>query len=86
MKVTVIPEDRWVRRDGDQAILPDWPFDDASIHAIQWEGNQGEIEYNGTPKRRNDSFTNPAMLKPYLDALDAYLATIPVPVPPEPES
>jgi hypothetical protein len=84
MKVTVIPEDRWIRRDGTQANLPDWSFDDANVHAIQWDGAKGEIEYNGTPKRRNDSFTSAAILAPYLAALDAYLASIPVPEPPEP--
>jgi hypothetical protein len=86
MKVTIIPQDRWIRRDGTQANLPDWSFDDANVHAIQWDGAKGEIEYNGTPKRRNDSFTSAAILAPYLAALDAYLASIPEPEPtPEPE-
>jgi hypothetical protein len=84
MKVTIIPQDRWIRRDSTQANLPDWSFDDANIHAIQWDGAKGEIEYNGTPKRRNDSFTSAAILAPYLAALDAYLASIPEPEPPEP--
>ena len=85
MKVTIIPEDRWIRRDGTQANLPDWSFDDANVHAIQWDGAKGEIEYNGTPKRRNDSFTSATILAPYLAALDAYLASIPEPELPEPE-
>jgi hypothetical protein len=84
MKVTIIPEDRWIRRDGTQANLPDWSFDDANIHAIQWDGAKGEIEYNGTPKPLNDSFTSSAILAPYLAALDAYLASFPEPEP-EPE-
>lgn len=81
MKVTIIPEDRWIRRDGTQSNLPDWSFDDANIHAIQWDGAKGEIEYNGTPKRRNDSFTSSAIIAPYLAALDAYLASIAEPEP-----
>jgi hypothetical protein len=85
MKVTIIPQDRWIRRDGTQANLPDWSFDDANVHAIQWDGAKGEIEYNGTPKRRNDSFTSAAILAPYLAALDAYLASIPEPEPTEPQ-
>ena len=85
MRVTIIPVDRWIRRDGTQANLPDWSFDDANIHAIQWDGTKGEIEYNGTPKRRNDSFTSAAILAPYLAALDAYLASIPAPGPIEPQ-
>ena len=84
MKVTIIPEDRWIRRDGTQANLPDWSFDDANIHAIQWDGSKGEIEYNGTPKRRNDSFTSAAIIAPYLAALDAYLASVSEPEPTEP--
>lgn len=84
MKVTIIPEDRWIRRDGTQANLPDWSFDDANIHAIQWDGAKGEIEYSGSPKRRNDSFTSAAIIAPYLAALDAYLASIPEPEPTEP--
>lgn len=74
MRVTVIPEDRWVRRDDDQANLSDWPFDDANIHAIQWYGEDGEIEYKGRPKPPNAVITDAAILQPYLDALDAELA------------
>jgi hypothetical protein len=74
MRVTIIPEDRWLRRDDDMAKLPEWPFDDANIHAIQWYGEDGEIEYDGHPKPPNEAFVDPAVLQPYLDALDAYLA------------
>jgi hypothetical protein len=74
MRVTVIPEDRWVRRDNDAANLPEWPFDDANIHAIQWYGEDGEIEYKGRPKPPNGAFGDAVILQPYLDALDAFLA------------
>lgn len=73
MRVTIIPVDRWIRRDDDAANLPDWPFDDANIHAIQWYGTEGEIEYSGHPKPPNEFITDPAILTSYLDALDAYL-------------
>lgn len=76
MRITIIPEDRWIRRDGDQAKLPDWPFDDANIHAIQWYGADGEIEYEGRPKPPNETITDPAILAPYLVALDAYLSSL----------
>lgn len=76
MRVTIIPEDCWVRRDTDSANLPEWPFDDANIHAIQWYEDNGEIEYNGKPKPPNEAFTNSAILAPYLDALDAHLEQI----------
>jgi hypothetical protein len=74
MRVTIIPADRWVRRDVDAANLPDWPFDDATIHAIQWYDTEGEIEYSGRPKPPNEEFTDPSVLQPYLTALDEYLA------------
>ena len=73
MRVTVIPSDRWIRCDDQAANLPDWPFDDAAIHAIQWYGTEGEIEYIGRPKPPNELFTDSAVLQPYLDALDEYI-------------
>ena len=83
MRVTVIPADRWIRRDDDAANLPDWPFDDASIHAIQWYGEDGEIEYTGRPKPSNEEITDPAILQPYLTALDEHLAALAQTAPPE---
>jgi hypothetical protein len=74
MRITVISADRWIRRDDDAANLPEWPFDDANIHAIQWYDTEGEIEYTGRPKPPNQIITDAAVLQPYLDALDAYLA------------
>ena len=84
MRITIVPEDRWIRRDSDQVKLPQWPFSDANIHAIQWDGQAGEIEYKGTPPPPNSSFNSVAILTPYLTALDEYLASIPEPAPPEP--
>lgn len=88
MRVTVIPGDRWIRRDDDAANLPDWPFKDANIHAIQWYDTEGEIEYVGRPKPPNTNFSDPALLQPYLAALDLYLASLPEPITPSfpPES
>jgi hypothetical protein len=76
MRVTIVPDDRLVRRDNDIAILPEWQFDDANIHAIQWYGEDGEIEYNGRPKPPNERFVDPTILEPYLVALDAFLETL----------
>ena len=84
MRITIVPEDRWIRRDSDQVKLPQWPFSDANIHAIQWDGQAGEIEYKGTPPPPNSSFNSVAILTPYLTALDEYLASIPPPEPPLP--
>lgn len=74
MKVTVIPADRWIKRDAEEANLPNWPFTDADIHAIQWDDQSGEIEFDGSPKPANQVFTDFAILQPYLDALDAHKA------------
>jgi hypothetical protein len=83
MKITVIPSDRWIRRDNDAANLPTWPFDDADIHAIQWYNDSGEIEFDGTPKPANQLTSDISVVTPYLEALDAYLASVPEPEEPE---
>lgn len=79
MRATIIPTDHWIRRDNDAVNLPEWPFDDANIHAIQWYDTEGEIEYNVRPKSPNEMFDDIERLQPYFDALDAYLATLPRP-------
>ena len=85
MQITVIPADRWIRCDADSARLPEWPFSDVAIHAIQWDGSSGWIEYAGTPKPPNEPLESDAMLQPYVGALAAYLASLQVdPGPPEP--
>lgn len=76
MKATVIPEDKWIRRDDDAAVLEAWPFDDAHIHAIQWENGKGEIELKGDPRPANQAITDDSVLTPYLEALDERLAEL----------
>lgn len=78
MRVIIVPSDRFIRRDDDAANLPDWPFDDQNIHAIQWYDTHGEIEYSGTPKPLNKLIDTSDVLLPYLEALDDYLANRPV--------
>lgn len=51
------------------------PFD---VHAVQWDGTSGEIEYKMTQcshcgarsKKHNEPFTDPAPYQPLLDAWD----------------
>lgn len=74
MRVTVIPVDRFIRCDNRSAHLPEWPFEDDSIHAIQWYEDHGEVELEGVPKPPNEPITDEAVVQPYVDALDAYLA------------
>jgi hypothetical protein len=72
MRVTIIPEDRFIRKDDVMVNLPEWNFNDSNIHAIQWYETQGEIEYKENPPR-NEVIEDSSILQPYLDALDEYL-------------
>lgn len=72
MRVTIIPEDRWIRKDQIEVHLPEWNFNDSNIHAIQWYDNEGEIEYSGNPPK-NEIIADISILQPYLAALDEYL-------------
>jgi hypothetical protein len=80
MRVTIVPEDHLIIRDTTIVNLPDWPFEDGHIHAIQFLDGAGERELKGPPPR-NEPFEGTTPLQPYLAALDAYLASLP----PEPE-
>jgi hypothetical protein len=86
MRVTIIPEDKFIRKDDIMINLPEWNFDDSNIHAIQWYDTEGEIEYKGTPNPTNTSFQDTSILEPYINSLEAYLdaqsAIVPPPPPP----
>ena len=73
MRVTIVPVDKFIRRDDVMVNLTEWNFDDPNIHAIQWYDTEGEIEYTRKPKPSNEIFTNSSILEPYLNALDEYL-------------
>lgn len=45
MKLTVVPSDKVIIKDGVSLECQNWPFDDSNINAIQWDGSSGEIEY-----------------------------------------
>lgn len=77
MQATIIPSDRFIRKDSLQANLTDWPFDDSGVHAIQWYGEYGEIEFTGTPKRPNEVFASTSVLDEYLVALEEHLSSAP---------
>lgn len=64
MRVTVIPEDRTIVVDGKSILnIPDWPFEDSHIHAIQWYDDKGEYEIqNG----QNVAFSDWSMVEPYV--------------------
>ena len=74
MRVTVIPEDKWIRKDDVSAHLPEWNFNDPDIHAIQWYEDHGEIEWKNP--QRNESITDDSILQPYITALDEYIVVM----------
>jgi len=74
MRVTIIPEDKWIRKDDVSAHLPEWNFNDPDIHAIQWYSDHGEIEWKNP--QRNESITDDSILQPYITALDEYLLAL----------
>jgi hypothetical protein len=79
MRVTIIPEDKWIRKDNTSVCLPEWNFNDSNIHAIQWYEDHGEIEWKNP--QLNESITEDSILQPYISALEEYLLTLP----PEPQ-
>ena len=74
MRVTIIPVDKWIRRDDASANLPEWNFNDSDIHAIQWYEDHGEIEWKNP--QRNEPINEDTILQPYLTALNEHLAAL----------
>ncbi len=48
MKLSIIPEDLIVTKDGESYKVNNLSYLDANIHAIQWQDTTGEIEYKDT--------------------------------------
>ena len=52
MKLTIIPEDKFIGigTTGYVGINTDWSYIPSGVHAVQWDGSSGEVEYNnGSP-------------------------------------
>ena len=64
MKLTVVPSDRLIMLDGVGFNMTEWNFNDSHIHAIQWDGKRGEIEYEDD--RANVVFTDQSTVEEYL--------------------
>ncbi len=76
MRVSIIKTDNTVYIDGvpkfvDCSSLP------ANFHALQWDGESGEVEYTGKPKPLNEDITD---LTPYLPFITAWQQDEPAPV------
>ena len=76
MRVTIVPSDKFIRKDSDFVNLSEWNFNDSNIHAIQWYDTWGEVEYTGNPKPLNDLIHEDSILQPYITALDEYLTNL----------
>jgi hypothetical protein len=73
MRVTIIPEDGFVSVDGEGYTGIDLSFMDSSIHAVQWYGEEGDLEIQDSRGRiveNKDIYS----LEPYQPALDAWQA------------
>lgn len=64
MKLTVIADDDVIIVDGVPAYAPA-PID-PGIHAIQWDGDRGEIEFRDD--RGNQEFTDESFIAPFVAA------------------
>lgn len=68
MRLTIIADDMFVSVDGNGCDGVDLSALDASIHAVQWYGNYGEIEYK-------TQFVDGSLVKPVnaaITSIDAF--------------
>ena len=71
-KVTIVKDDNKVIVDGVDRTV-DCSGESANLHAVQWNGSTGEVEYNdGTPNATIDS------ISAYQSLIDAHTAAAPV--------
>ena len=58
MKLSIIPSDGAVYKDGVSYSGLDLSSAPTNVHALQWYGTEGEIEFNGRPKPQNEMITS----------------------------
>lgn len=81
MRLSIIPSDRTVCEDGKCSIGLTWQGTPANVHALQWYGTEGDIEYNdGKP---NEAITE--LPEWALNAEAAWQVANKPPAPPTPE-
>ena len=64
MKLTIIPDDGAVYKDGLSYSELDWSFVPANVHALQWYGEFGEIEFKS-------AFVDGRIVKPENEVITA---------------
>lgn len=77
MRLTIVADDKCVGVDGEFIAPIEMPQLDASIHAVQWNGEYGEVEYK--TQFENGALVKPANvlitdMTPYQFAVDAWNA------------
>ena len=75
-RFTIIPEDKYVSVDGIGFVPVEFSID-TDIHAVQWYGTHGEIEYK-TEGKHNERFTDHSQ---FANVITAYQEAI-KPIPP----
>jgi hypothetical protein len=75
MRAIIVPADKLVIVDGIPAngVNAEYP---QGVHAIQWFGENGFIEFEGSPKPPNEVITDFSPYQPILDAYNVRIAEI----------
>lgn len=72
MIVSVIPADKTIVING-EGLTFEFPYFPPSLHAIQWNGINGTLEFTQGPQQ---FFDNAAIVQPYIDAWNAEKARL----------
>lgn len=83
MHVSVIAPDKLVLINGEPLELPEFDFD-ASLHAIQFDGQEGLIEFETPDGGISTAPVSKFEVQPYVEAWKAEKARLDAIVPPEP--
>lgn len=84
MRVTIIPADRMVMVDGEARAPLEFAIAPA-IHAVQWHGATGEVEFIATSADGKPPNMDISDFAPFQAAVDAWRAWAPSPSPPPAE-
>jgi hypothetical protein len=78
MRVTIIPADGFVSVDGEGYHALDLSVMPSDVHAIQWYGTDGEVEYQDNRGRatHNEIITDLTLCQPALDVWSAAKAAL----------
>jgi hypothetical protein len=72
MKLTIVPEDGVVTLDGESYANLDLSFIEPTIHAVQWYGTFGEVEYKDPVTGKMTLNQEIFDISPYQQAIDLW--------------